>query len=127
MMADSVCLSLPPKADFLIVARLSAAAVAGRAGLDMEQIEDVRTAVAEACLWLLPRCAADGHVHLTFSIENGLDVVAAIDDARDTEESQEAMYSRYLIEALMDEVRWPERRLGRLEMHLFKRLTPVEQ
>ena len=51
-MADVVGLSIPSGADLLVLARLTAATVASRAGFDVEEVEDLRLAVDELCVAL---------------------------------------------------------------------------
>ena len=60
---DRVHLVVPPSSRFLRAARLVAADAAGRAGCDVEEIEDFRIAVDELCHLLMS--ATDHFVHLT--------------------------------------------------------------
>ncbi len=50
---DVVELSIPVKADLVVLARLTAATVASRAGFGVDEIEDLRLAVEELCLSLV--------------------------------------------------------------------------
>lgn len=47
--ASTVELELPGRPEFLLVARLATSGVALRAGLNVDDIEDLKVAVAEAC------------------------------------------------------------------------------
>src|SRR4051812_8482095 len=60
---DRVQLVIPASSRFLRTARLVAADAAGRAGCDVEEIEDFRIAVDELCHLLMT--ATDHFVHLT--------------------------------------------------------------
>jgi serine/threonine-protein kinase RsbW len=60
-----VRLQLPAHTRFLRLARLTATGVATDAGFDLEQIEDLRLAIDEACAVLLD-AAADGDLHITY-------------------------------------------------------------
>ena len=71
----SVDLSIPVHADLVVLARLTAATVAGRAGFGVEDIEDLRLAVEELCLSLLDG-AKDGRLHLTYECEGDAITVA---------------------------------------------------
>lgn len=64
----SVELSIPVQADLVVLARLTAATVAGRAGFGVEDIEDLRLAVEELCLSLVGT-RDDGRLHLAFDCE----------------------------------------------------------
>jgi hypothetical protein len=66
--AVSVDLSIPVQADLVVLARLTAATVAGRAGFGVEDIEDLRLAVEELCLSLVGS-RDDGRLHLTYECE----------------------------------------------------------
>ena len=49
-MTDVVELTIPVRADLVVLARLTAATVASRADFDVEEIEDLRLAVDELCI-----------------------------------------------------------------------------
>lgn len=66
--ATSVELSIPVQSDLVVLARLTAATVAGRAGFGVEDIEDLRLAVEELCLSLVED-DQEGRLHLTFDCE----------------------------------------------------------
>lgn len=46
---DCIELSLPFKAEYVSLARLTTSGIASRAGFDIETIEDIKVAVAEVC------------------------------------------------------------------------------
>lgn len=46
---DRVVLVLPNKPEYVSLARLAASGIAGRMGFDVETVEDIKLAVAEAC------------------------------------------------------------------------------
>jgi serine/threonine-protein kinase RsbW len=64
-MSDVVELTLPVKADLVVLARLTAATVASRANFDIEEIEDIRLAVDELCVSLVGD-RSDGRMFLRF-------------------------------------------------------------
>jgi serine/threonine-protein kinase RsbW len=65
MSGDVVELSIPVRADLVVLARLTAATVASRAGFDVEEIEDLRLAVDELCVSLVDEGGA-GRLALRF-------------------------------------------------------------
>ena len=65
-MGDVVELSLPVGADLLVLARLTAATIASRAGFDVEEVEDFRLAVDELCVSLIQE-GSDGRLRLQFT------------------------------------------------------------
>jgi serine/threonine-protein kinase RsbW len=48
-MADIIELTLPFKAEYVSVARLTASGIASRIGFDYETVEDIKVALAEVC------------------------------------------------------------------------------
>lgn len=66
-MTDTVKLTIPVTADLLVLARLTASTVAGRAGFDVEEIEDLRLAVDELCI-SMTHDRRDGTLELRFSL-----------------------------------------------------------
>lgn len=46
---DSISMVLPSKAEYVGVIRLTVSAIANRMGFNIEEIEDIKVAVAEAC------------------------------------------------------------------------------
>ncbi|HEX3948144.1 MAG TPA: ATP-binding protein [Acidimicrobiales bacterium] len=69
---DVVELSIPLRADLVVLARLTAATVASRAGFGVEEIEDLRLAVEELCLSLV---GADDNGRLRFAYQRSEDAV----------------------------------------------------
>jgi serine/threonine-protein kinase RsbW len=64
-MSEPVELSIPVQADLILLARLTAATVASRAGFDVEEVEDLRLAVDELCVSVV-NGASTGRLELTF-------------------------------------------------------------
>ena len=61
--------TFPAAPEFLRLARIATADAASRAGLDYEEIDDVRIAVSELCS--LVSVHPDGAVTLTFRVDQG--------------------------------------------------------
>jgi serine/threonine-protein kinase RsbW len=66
--SDLIELSIPVSGDWLVLARLTAAAVASRSGFDIEEIEDLRLAVDELCVSVVGEGRA-GRLHLEFVLD----------------------------------------------------------
>jgi anti-sigma regulatory factor (Ser/Thr protein kinase) len=116
-MSEVVELSIPVKADLVVLARLTAATVASRAQFDVEEIEDLRLAVDELCISLVEGMEG-GRLDLRFirdddSIEvfcryrsgGGTEVAAADGPSRPAEAVDEALLglSGRILDALVDE------------------------
>jgi serine/threonine-protein kinase RsbW len=65
-LSDVVELTIPVRANLVVLARLTAATVASRADFDIEEIEDLRLAVDELCVSLV-QGDGDGRLDLRFS------------------------------------------------------------
>ena len=64
--ADSVTLSFPLQPDLLYLGRMTAAAVATRAGFGFDQVEDLRLAIDELCITIAGEEESDGRLNLLF-------------------------------------------------------------
>jgi serine/threonine-protein kinase RsbW len=77
-MKETISLSLPAKAEYLHIVRLTLFGIASNIGFSFEQIEDMKVAVGEACnnvvLHAYPN-KAPGMLNIQFDIEEqGLDI-----------------------------------------------------
>lgn len=126
--ADVVELRFPARADNIVLARLTAAAVAARAGFGVEDIEDLRLAVEELCLCLVPADGA-GQLSLTFTRGDDLIEISAATDGSGTghrlpEVDRNADLSARILDALVDE-HGETGDGGRSRLWLRKRRNPV--
>lgn len=68
---DELRLSIPNKPEYVGVVRLTVAAIANRMGFDIEKIEDIKVAVAEACTNAITHgINDDGNFTVIFSIDD---------------------------------------------------------
>ncbi|MBV9659826.1 MAG: hypothetical protein JO337_01575 [Acidimicrobiales bacterium] len=68
---DEVRLVVPARPEFLRLARVTAAGLAGRLGFSYDEIEDLRLAIDELCFGLTGSTGRHGTVELTYRIEPG--------------------------------------------------------
>lgn len=68
MKNDVVKLSIPAKAQYLVTARLSASTLGADINMTIDDLEDLKTAVAEACI-LLMHSGQYGAIDITFHLE----------------------------------------------------------
>ena len=105
-MSDTVELTIPVRSDLLIVARLTAAAMAARAEFGIEDIEDLRLVVEELCISVIGGLTS-GTIHLRFTEDDGAITVGCSvsgeDDADGRGEPESDELSLRIIEALVDE------------------------
>lgn len=105
-MSETVALSLPVRAELLVLARITAATMASRADFDIEEIEDLRLAVDELCLSVVGG-ARSGTVRLEVSVDETT-IAITCELERSSEPDDDAPgepddLSIRLIEALVDE------------------------
>ncbi len=107
--AELVELSIPALPELLSLPRLTAAAVAARAGFDVEAVEDVRLAIEELCL-AAAEGRGSGRLHLRLALRDHdleVDCTFEPDDDRpqpDNARSELAAgLTEQLLEALADE------------------------
>ena len=68
---DAVELSLPADGAYLSVLRTATAGLAARLDFTLDEIEDLRIAVDEACALLLPDAVPDAHLNCSFTLSPG--------------------------------------------------------
>jgi hypothetical protein len=111
VVGDVVELNIPVQADLVVLARLTAATVASRAGFDVEEVEDFRLAVDELCVSIV-NDGDDGRLHLTFTREAGMvEVVCTFEPESGSDHSLgprpgvgvDRTLSTQIIDALVDE------------------------
>jgi serine/threonine-protein kinase RsbW len=126
---DLVELSIPVRADLVVLARLTAATVASRAGFGVEEIEDLRLAVEELCLSLVEGDEG-GRLELTYARdEHAIEITCILEggDQHRPNGSAEGGHddlSLRILDALVDE-HGRETRDGRPCAWLRKRRTRV--
>ena len=78
--ADRVTLRLPADSAYVAVLRTATAGLAARSNFTLDEIEDLRIAVDEACALLLPRARPGSAFDCTFDVGNvDLAIVVAVD------------------------------------------------
>jgi serine/threonine-protein kinase RsbW len=76
---DHVSLRLPADGAYLAVLRTAAAGLASRLNFTLDDIEDLRIAVDEACAMLLPKAVTDAVMECTFELKPAeLDIAVSI-------------------------------------------------
>ena len=76
---DTVVLRLPADGAYLAVLRTAAAGLASRLNFTLDDIEDLRIAVDEACAMLLPRAGSDAILECAFELKAGeLDIAVSL-------------------------------------------------
>lgn len=102
MNGDVIKLEFPAKPDYILAMRLAVSAVAERAGFDIEDIEDLKVATAEACMLLLAACPKTVGINITVNSGMQIDLSAQGANSAGAADDDTAELSRCLLEALVD-------------------------
>ena len=105
-MSEVITVNIPAKAEHLLVARLAASGVCSRLGMAIEQMEDVKAAVAEACILMINDPAGYERLAVSFTYGDDLEVLVQGGQPGGVPGSDEidADFSMALLEALADGV-----------------------
>jgi serine/threonine-protein kinase RsbW len=111
---ELVELRIPSRPEWVVLARLAAATVANRLSFSLEEIEDVKLAVAEACTAVIQHESHGEFIQLTCEAlsdslrvrvhDSGRHGVQAAGQRMDFDEARIAGLGVFLIRTLMDEV-----------------------
>lgn len=103
MKRDLIELNIPNKPDYVGVIRLTTSAIASKTGLNIEEIEDVKVAIAEACINAL---GTSENFVIKYELYNErLEIfVENVSEVNDYDASKEKELGILIIKSLMDEV-----------------------
>lgn len=106
--SDNVTLILPVKGDYVSTARLTASSVANRMGFNIDEVEDIKVAVAEVCNIILSK-AEENIKQYRISFDTNSDILQITFTGEKIpfkcfNDSLENEYGLYIIQALMDSV-----------------------
>ncbi len=111
---DVVELRVPCKAEWVALVRLSVAAVASRLKFSLDEIEDIKLAVAEACTNAIQHAHGSAYIEITCEAradglrvnvrDYGRGTRAEAIRSRDLEEERVGGLGVFLIRSLMDDV-----------------------
>ena len=132
--AEVVEVTIPPKPEFVSVARLTTATVAARQSFTYDEIEDLKIAVSEACTALMVSGTDGAPLTIRLALEAraleirietkgpGVELVAT--PPRTTEPLDETRLGVFLMQCLVDEVEVRRSPEGTAHIRLVKRRQP---
>ncbi len=105
---DTISLSIPKKPEYMSLIRLTTMGIGQQANLSIDEIEDLKVSVSEACVHIMKIDSLE-EVKIKFTIDEGK-IVVDIDNVEKEEASRsdEARLGLLIVEALMDEVLFNE-------------------
>lgn len=112
---ESVCISLPSKPEYVSVARMTSSVIANKIGFNIEDIEDIKVAVGEACNnAVLHGCECNSSFNVKFTISNDNIIIEVEDNGKgfdvdscpspDICNPKEGGLGIFIIKSLMDKV-----------------------
>jgi serine/threonine-protein kinase RsbW len=114
LLKDKIELTLPNKPEFVSIARLTASVIANNMGFDIEDIEDIKVAIGEACNNSVIHGNKAAHIQMKFICEPNQFVAEIVDEGEgfDIEEYEKPDLDNYqgrglgifIMESLMDDV-----------------------
>lgn len=104
---ENIELSLPVNPAYVSSARLTASAIANRMGFDIECTEDIKSAVSEACAYLIHKKVSAGVLNFKIQFlisERTIEIILTSErgSGNDAEDTDEYEYGIRMIRALMD-------------------------
>lgn len=105
MKKDTINITIPSKPDYISVVRLTSSAIASNIGLNIEDIEDIKVSIAEACINAIDK--AD-EINIQFEIEKDK-LIMKVDNVYPAKNDEinldrELELGILIIKSLMDEV-----------------------
>ena len=97
-------LRLPAESAYVAVLRMTTAGLAARLDFTLDDIEDLRMAVGEACALVLENAAPGGDLHAHFDLSDGSIRVAVAADSTDDAELDQDSFGWQVLTALTSEV-----------------------
>ncbi|RKD31362.1 ATP-binding protein [Thermohalobacter berrensis] len=133
---DSLKISIPKKAEYVSIARLTASSVGSKMGFNIEEIDDIKVAIAEACINLIQTSPKENNdnYEIEFNIYKDKLIIIVKDKKgtftneeiqKDDLKNQESKLGLFIIDALMDDVEFINYKdIGR-EIRMTKRIEVV--
>lgn len=126
---DCIELGLPINPAYVSAARLTASSIANRMGFNIEQIEDIKAAVSEACTYLIKRNlhSSSKTFQIQFKlINNTLEINLTAEKPNENRNVyDDDSLGIMMIEALMDKIFVSEDNAPQLKISMVKNLNAV--
>ena|SRR5450759_758084 len=107
MPSDRIVLSVPARGEFARTVRVTAAEIASRMGMSIDDIDDVRIAVEESFALLSGHAGGDGEVTFTFTLHDDAFEAVGVTPSKECEDSGNeetgSKYARFILESVCDE------------------------
>jgi serine/threonine-protein kinase RsbW len=112
---ENVYISLPSKPEYVSIARITSSAIANKMGFNIEEIEDIKVAVGEACNnAVVHGCGENCKFNVSFTISDNKFIIEIRDEGKgfdidkcpspDVCNPRESGLGIFIIKSLMDDV-----------------------
>lgn len=128
---DLVEMNMPSKPEYVGVIRLTVSAIANRMGFDIEEIEDIKVAVAEGCTNAIKH-GLDNNFNIKFEVsEDSLSIIIQdkgkgcnLEEIKEPDllDPKESGLGLFIIKSLMDEVDFISQEGSGFELKMIKYL-----
>ena len=121
---DYIRLSFPVNPAYVSSARLTVSSIANRIHLDIDEIEDIKTAVSEACTYIIKRTAINinSNFEICFAPKEGeMSVEIVAQDSGDLQNIPAEEMSFMMIKALVDEFKITKPSQDKVAITMVKR------
>lgn len=123
---DVVSMQVPADVAYVSTLRLTAASLAARCDLTVDDIEDLRLAVDEACALLLPHATSDSTIDARFELSPGLLTVDTSVSSRESAEPDREGFGWTVLDALTSSVEVTQKH-GQLTISVAKTREAVQR
>ena len=110
MKKDIITLTIPSKPDYISVIRLTSSSICNTMGFNIEDIEDIKVSISEACINALNNSS---EINIVFQIEKDKLIVnvdnVSYENINGKEINKEMELSLLIIESLMDKVNFSDK------------------
>lgn len=110
--SDTINLTVPSKPEYISIIRLATSGIGQKLGLSIDDIEDLKVSVGEACVNVV-NYTSKNDISIDYLLEEEkltIDIFNVVENIpEDIKNSEEAKLGLLIIESLMDEVLFTER------------------
>lgn len=123
---DNIKMSIPNKPEYVSVIRLTTSALANQIGFNIEEIDDIKVAIAEACTFILQSEIESENLNIEYNLYDTKLSISVKGENPNTEikESIENGLGLFIIKSLMDEVIFNDDN-GSIQIIMIKEIEDV--
>ncbi len=117
-MNDMIKLTVPSKIEYISLIRLTASSLANNMNLNIEEIEDIKVCISEACVNIL-NFSTTKEINIIFKLDEegiSINIESVLEDIRDDlEHSKQGKMGLLIINSLMDKVEFSDGQINMIK------------